>query len=1486
MLLLENLEPRCLLSVIFETQEIFFSDTPVGYSSSEKNVVLTNIGSEQINITELSLGGVDTDSFALPMLYNAIPTPPSGFVLDEAIELEIGETYMDGVWDGLPENYSLFGFPAYADWFYFESEAGKRIDIETKDSGMQIYDVEIFDPYGNQIGSGRDYYQQDFWEYIDAFYTLVPGRYYLHVDGYILGEGNYQIALESTEDVGALLPDPLTAPSQTNQTVAFTDTLAPKIKVRQDWMHDTDYIQFTAEPGEDIFGSKYQIAISADNPLDLEIYDNQGMLIDTYEYLTPNEMDTFEFTYFGEDNFTVVAQSWFIDQQPNPGLTEFALEVTRIGAFTEVDPQESVSIPVYFIPERGGDLEAYLVVETDADGGTKDKIALYGTGIGGDLFVFDMQFPDFDTYPDDIQSGGPLTIKSQIFNFGPGHILEDTNLRYYLSQDSFWDYQDTLLQTASGQDTFEISAPFYKYMIADSTATLEIPPVENDTYYIIAVVDEDNLVSESNENNNIYVSLGIYMDPYNTVINDSVGDPSDRLVDFGKVALQRTFPEQYVTIAQRYDVDVNISNWYLENGTDFELLKINLPNNTNDDILLNNENHSERIYIRFTPQTFDPDGSPVITDTLYITTNETQYAITLQGTVTGADLIVEEDSGRPNDDKLELGTVNLSDPGNPQTSTYFALTNNGDQVLYIQPNGISLEQGSNSPFSLYVPSYLYSNPLYPGQSGYVMVYFQPEREGEFFDTINIVSNDPNDHYTYPVEVHGIGLETALKITENFALDGKDDNILNFGWQPFDSTNETTVTYETSIVITNKVNYSLAEKAGFPLESWLTITGWEFGQGSNGFTTVQTNDPWNADDDILVPPGTEITLGIQFFAAPALANGNPVFFTDTLTIYSENGSAKTINMNAYADWPNVEIRNSDGSLNAQQYLSLDTVSLEHNQTDMSNSAWFFIRNGKVRTTLSNINIAGEGFSISAAGVEPSQDGSLNFSNLELNPAQNLRINVTFVATGLYPGNYNGELEINGSMPEPVSMDLTASIVSPEMFLSDMYLSFNSVNIGTRSVLPITIHNNWGTSELVIYDWSTGNSQFFLDLDDELTIPPGESIDLAVTYRPTQIGESITELNLYTNDPDDFETTVILTGQSEGRPIPIDNNKPYSFRDAEGNRVYVMISQGEAEMYLEDGKRDRADIAVLALSGTTASSRLTIFSTGQTHIGSIRTTDFGSGTSSLGSIIAPKAVIENEIDISGSLYTLLLGDIIPSDSQLGVSIIVDNPRTFPINIFAGQIGDNVDITLTGDLVNFQAKSFSSGLLQANSINQVNITKGDLGASILSVGDIRGINNFQGTFSGTIRAENLTSLNVKNLDDALISVANKVGRVFVRNDIDDSYLLAGYDIGMDGLPGAGDALVKGSIDMLYFGGEFRSSYVAIGVMTDPIYSSLGLGLSGTLSSGTRINSAILGGRISVQQGEPEFGFYFDGRIGSRLSTNLRDTNPYDSFVIDNLR
>ena len=103
MLFLEPLEPRCLLSISisetvfpYDDQEILFFDTGVGQASLEEKVFVFNIALDQANITELSLEGINADSFSLQ--YTATQTPPAGFVLDEAIELEIGVPYLDGEW--------------------------------------------------------------------------------------------------------------------------------------------------------------------------------------------------------------------------------------------------------------------------------------------------------------------------------------------------------------------------------------------------------------------------------------------------------------------------------------------------------------------------------------------------------------------------------------------------------------------------------------------------------------------------------------------------------------------------------------------------------------------------------------------------------------------------------------------------------------------------------------------------------------------------------------------------------------------------------------------------------------------------------------------------------------------------------------------------------------------------------------------------------------------------------------------------------------------------------------------------------------------------------------------------------------------------------------------------------------------------------------------------------------------------------------------
>ena len=120
-----------------------------------------------------------------------------------------------------------------------------------------------------------------------------------------------------------------------------------------------------------------------------------------------------------------------------------------------------------------------------------------------------------------------------------------------------------------------------------------------------------------------------------------------------------------------------------------------------------------------------------------------------------------------------------------------------------------------------------------------------------------------------------------------------------------------------------------------------------------------------------------------------------------------------------------------------------------------------------------------------------------------------------------------------------------------------------------------------------------------------------------------------------------------------------------------------------------------------------------------------------------------------------------------------------------------------------------------------------------------------------------------------------------VSVARDVIDSHVLAGYDIGMDGLPGAGDELTGGDIGFFRFGGKFENSHVAIGVK--PIYSRLfPVGLGEETSSGNACSGYFLGNRVQTANNGQLFGFYYDSEAGSNILGNITDDNLDDDFII----
>ncbi|MCK5270754.1 MAG: hypothetical protein KAJ46_08220, partial [Sedimentisphaerales bacterium] len=257
-------------------------------------------------------------------------------------------------------------------------------------------------------------------------------------------------------------------------------------------------------------------------------------------------------------------------------------------------------------------------------------------------------------------------------------------------------------------------------------------------------------------------------------------------------------------------------------------------------------------------------------------------------------------------------------------------------------------------------------------------------------------------------------------------------------------------------------------------------------------------------------------------------------------------------------------------------------------------------------------------------------------------------------------------------------------------------------------------------------------------------------------------------------------------------------------------------------------------------------------------------------------------------AGDLGADLISDGVGSGSINNVMVngdITGNIRALSnigmISSLSGAIDDNYIIA--GD-----ASLLSQGASEADLTGNINYiyARDGISGTVLALDDIGSLNMPSGSFSGTVRAENIRSLNAACLDNALISVSDSIGTAYIRSDVIGSHILAGYDIGMDGQPGPGDVgVVKGDMNLFWFGGDFRESYLALGVMTDPVYQSLfGYQMSGPMeTSHLPVHTTIIGGKIVTQPGQPLFGIYYDAQSGSTINTNLPDTNRNDSFEVN---
>jgi len=1473
---------------------------PLGGFVGPETIRVTNTSDNTINITDLNIAG---DNFLLHQ--DLLPLREMGQPRDlqRLGLLNIGQEEFGRIYFYFDEDSEEL--VRRTQWFYVHADAGQLLDVQIK--GLAQTSVTVYNAYGQPSFEpeepdpwfgfldeeplskydepmieglpGSPEYDNDTFVTVQDFVTPYDGVYYISVQGEPIAEtGEYEIVLQPSSNT--IEPLDLAPASQ-----SLTDQYGSEA-----FLPENVWFQINAEYGDQI---NIRLADTFEEQRDVQIINAFG------ENILPKATDDGADFDLISDADTYYLRIWAPEFYPD--ATDYQMTVTSDSIF-QLLPGEEQDFAAYFTPLYPGlDLSATLTFTTD-DGQPDVQYTLLGDAIGGDIALTDIDITNQEV-PLHAQSGHNIHINATLENVGLGNIYDTFHVAFALSTDDVFGNDDDIpLATTMDVTNLLLDQPLLLQ------ASLHVPAHVQGIYHVLAYADPDNVIEEAFETTesdapNLIASQPLLFSPHNTVVTYTPGDVFEQQMNFGRQVVDSSTPGA-VTVHNRGDNPLTVSSMTLQLAEAFVLTDFDIP-----DFDVSNPPiapHSSRTFeVVFEPQRFVNGGAHHYQDTLTIQTSEAfAYSLDLQGQVTGADLRVFEQSGTTSNDNLIEFRPRQINGGLGWSS--FTVANLGDQPLSI--NNISLVAGDISAFDL-LPTWdqfpLILQPHGEEQDAQVVtVRFAPDQLGDLQATVAIESNDYIGDYN--LSLTGQGIAPGLAVYEQQGA--ANDDLLEFGWHPTGQPASTTL---------QLVNEGTDD---------LILYDWNFANAvTNDFTVTPSNDRDNNTDDVILTPGDTFNLTVTFLAP------NDGYFDDRLLIHS-NDLAGTYEVDVtslagISTQPALRFRYDD---HFTYNLDLDFGDIP---LGGSLSQTFFINNNApVPLVIDDIFIQGPYFALPEI-IDPTDD-------IILNKGQSLPIRVTFTAdANLGTGDYAGIISFDSNAPTDGRVFLNASLVTPDIDLSHNNLVFDPID-QNQSATQIVDITNRGSSDLVLSNWQLDNDQFQLalpapDNNGRLTIAPGQTVSASVTYKPSLYGNAFATLALDSNDLDEPRRTINITASSIGRPIALVPNVNYAFQDADGDLVSVRSINADSVIYLENGLLSGADIQLLNVSHTGRNSQIKIsVNGGQTSIGKINV------EGNLNQIQAPDATLRQTLAVNGYIQKLSLDQMAPAAS-LNVATMAPKGTTLNINYvapnallnLAGDVRsfqtDQMDGSLLARNINrLTAQNDINGDIHAMlNINTIMSRTGSINANVSAgridsqeslnailndpfafhIGDVSNLPTFvegnirriaarqsiAGTitawgdlgtvtagqnFSATVRAENVSLLRAANLDNALISTLDDVDRLLIKNNISDSYVLAGYDIGMNALDDRTDDLLSnGNLGLVRFNGQLRNSYFAAGVLTDAIRTSIGFPLAADEPVSSNVGSIgrVIGRNVSTIGSTQEFGLY----AANDINTNL---TPAGNFVI----
>ncbi|MDP8238840.1 MAG: choice-of-anchor D domain-containing protein [Candidatus Hatepunaea meridiana] len=174
----------------------------------------------------------------------------------------------------------------------------------------------------------------------------------------------------------------------------------------------------------------------------------------------------------------------------------------------------------------------------------------------------------------------------------------------------------------------------------------------------------------------------------------------------------------------------------------------------------------------------------------------------------------------------------------------------------------------------------------------------------------------------------------------------------------------------------------------------------------------------------------------------------------------------------------------------------------------------------------------------------------------------RIKSVFVANGFaYVAIEGRGLRIYDTIEVPLQADID--------IYNDM-LDFDEELINNDDQLGLTIYND-GNTDLILTDIEIEGDYFSCDVEENPCINPDDSYDLIVSFTPSAIGEYVGSLTIASNDPNEVEKTISLSGKCVSPEIEV---SPQSLDFDEGfvsfsKRLTLTIANlGDADLIVSD------------------------------------------------------------------------------------------------------------------------------------------------------------------------------------------------------------------------------------------------------------------------------------------------------------------------------